>query len=240
MKTLRSTFALLAIPCLTLACSSTDGEGTVTVTAYGESFIEEGIPASEMSDGWEIEFDHFDVTIEDVKLGGEELSDIESVDLSKNSSGEGHELGTLLVSEGDHTESSFSITHVDVEGQATKGDVTKTFHWIFDQPTTYGECETTTSVDDGGSSTFQITVHADHLFYDSLVAEEPALLFGPLAAADEDDDGEITEEELSSTDIGAYDPGSEDGIEDLWAFLNGQAKTLGHVDGEGHCHVESD
>lgn len=240
MKTFRSTLALLAIPCLNLACSSTDGEGTVTVTAYGESFIEEGIPASEMSDGWKIDFERFDVTIEDVKLGGEELSDIESVDLSKGSSGEGHELGILLVSEGDHTDSSFSITHVDVEGQAMKGDVTKTFHWIFDQLTAYGECETTTSVADGGSTTFQITVHADHLFYDSLVAEEPDLLFGPLAKADENDDGKITEEELSSADIGPYDRGSDDDIDNLWAFLNGQAKTLGHVDGEGHCHVESD
>ena len=120
-----------------------------------------------------------------------------------------------------------------------RGDETKTFHWVFDHTTTYHGCETTTSVEDGGTSTFQITVHADHLFYDSLVSEEPDLLFGALADADEDGDGEITEEELSEADIGAYDPGSEDGIDDLWAFLNAQAKTLGHVDGEGHCHAEA-
>lgn len=210
------------------------------MTAYGESFIEEGIPTSEVSDGWEIVFERFEVTIEDVKVGGADLSNSEAVDLSRSSSEMGHQIGTLLVSEGDHTDSSFSITHVDVEGQATKDDETKTFHWVFDHPTTYGECETTTSVDDGGSSTFQITVHADHLFYDSLVSEEPELLFGPLADADENDDGEITEEELSNTDIGAYDPGSEGDMDDLWSFLKAQAKTLGHVDGEGHCHVESD
>lgn len=35
---------------LLAACG--DGEDTVRVTAYGESFIEDGIPASEMDDGW--------------------------------------------------------------------------------------------------------------------------------------------------------------------------------------------
>ncbi len=222
-----------------LACSSSDEEGTVAVTAYGESFIEDGIPASEMSDGWAIEFEHFEVTIEDVAVAGESLTDIDAVDLTENSSGDGHEIGTLLVPAGDHTNSSFAITRVDVEGQASKDDETKTFHWVFEHTTMYDECETTTAVEDGGSSTFQITVHADHLFYDSLVSSDPELVFDPLAAADEDDDGEITQDELENADLGALDPGSDDDIEDLWAYLNAQTRTLGHVDGEGHCHAEA-
>jgi hypothetical protein len=239
MKIRASYISVLAAAAFSLACSSSDGEGTIIVTSYGESFIEDGIPAAAMADGWEIDFGKFDVSFEDINVGGQNLTDIDSVDLSESSSGEGQELGSVLVSEGDHTDSSFSITRVDIQGEATKDDVTKTFHWVFEHTTNYHECETTTSVDDGGSATFQITVHADHLFYDSLVAEEPELLFGPLADADENDDGEITEEELANTDIGAYDPGSEDGIDDLWAFLNAQTKTLGHVDGEGHCHAET-
>ncbi len=228
---------LLLASTSSFTCSSPDGEGTVVVTAYGESFIEEGIPSSEMDDGWQIEFERFEIAIENVVVGGETLAQIESIDLTKGSSGDGHEIGALAVAEGDHTHSSYAITRVDVEGRGTKGDESKTFHWLFHRTTTYHDCETTTSVKDGGSSTFQITVHADHLFYDSLVSTEPNLLFDSLAEADDNGDGEITEGELSSADIGAYDPGSEDGIDDLWAFLNAQAKTLGHVDGEGHCHI---
>ena len=141
--------------------------------------------------------------------------------------------------DGDHTGASFTITRVEVEGTATKGADTKSFSWVFDEPTRYVECETTTAVSDGGSATFQITVHADHLLYDSLVSEEPQVLFQALADADADADadGNITQAELAATDIGAYDPGSEDGVDDLWAWLVAQTRTLGHVDGEGHCRA---
>jgi hypothetical protein len=93
-------------------------------------------------------------------------------------------------------------------------------------------------VEKDATAIFQITVHADHLFYDSLVSEEPQLLFQPLADADADQDGDITTEELGATDIGAYDPGNED-LDDLWSFLMAQSRTLGHVDGEGHCQASA-
>lgn len=88
---------------------------------------------------------------------------------------------------------------------------------------------------EGETASFQITVHADHLFSDSLVSSEPKVLFQPLADADSDGDGALSEAELVAADVGAYDPGSEDGIDDLWAWLGAQVRTLGHVDGEGHC-----
>lgn len=232
---MRSKLLVLLFPAL-VACG-TDGEGTVTVTAYGESFIEDGIPASEVGDGWSVSFSRFDVSIEDVTVAGADISVPATIDLSESSSGEGHVLGSALVPEGDHTGANFTITSVEVEGTGTKGADTKSFNWVFDEATRYSECETTTSVDDGGDATFQITVHADHLLYDSLVSEEPQLLFQALADADADADGNITQAELAATDIGAYDPGSEDGVDDLWAWLVAQTRTLGHVDGEGHCHA---
>jgi hypothetical protein len=49
------------------------------------------------------------------------------------------------------------------------------------------------------------SVHADHLFYDSLVSEEPQLLFQPHANAnanaDTDADGQVTKAELSVAEI---------------------------------------
>lgn len=239
-------FSLLPVLFTSTACSDgdsgnqgNDGQGTVTVTAYGESFIEDGIPASEMADGWAVEFERFEVNITEVNVAGADISVPASVDLSESSSGDGHELGSELVSTGDYGDGRFDITRVDVEGTAAKGSVTKTFHWEFEDATSYKECDTTTSVTSGGDATFQITVHADHLFYDSLVAEEPQVLFQAFADADADEDGVITQAELADTDIGAYDPGSEGGIDDLWVWLIAQSRTLGHVDGEGHCHAET-
>lgn len=231
----RTRTAALLPTLILLASCGTDGEGTVTVTAYGESFIEDGIPASEVGDGWAVTFSRFDVSIEDVTVAGADISVPATIDLSESSSGEGHELGSALVPEGEYTGASFTITRVEVDGSATKGTETKSFSWVFDEATRYTECETTTSVSDGGSATFQITVHADHLLYDSLVSEEPQLLFQALADADADTDGIITQAELAAADIGGYDPGSEGGVDDLWAWLVAQTRTLGHVDGEGHC-----
>lgn len=236
MRIASASICLLSSLLLLPACG-TDGEGTVTVTAYGEAFIEEGIPASEVGDGWALDFSRFEVSIRDVTLAGASIEVPATVDLSAASSGEGHELGSALLGAGEHTGASFTIARVEIDGTATKGSTTKTFSWVFDQPTRYEECETTTKLTDGGTAAFQITVHADHLLYDSLVSSEPQVLFQALADADADGDGAITQAELTAKDIGAYDPGSEDGVDDLWAWLVAQTRTLGHVDGEGHCHA---
>jgi hypothetical protein len=231
----------LLIPTLLLAACAADDEGdtaqgNVTLTVYGEDFIEAGIPVSEMSDGWAVEFEKFVVTVRNVQVAGVILATPASVDLAEASNGDGHEIGSLPVRNGDHTDASFSITSVEIEGSAVKDDSIKNFAWSFESPTQYENCETTTTVEEGESATFQITVHADHLFYDSLVSEEPALVFQPLADADADGDGEITQSELESSGIGAFDPGNVD-IADLWAWLVAQHRTLGHVDGEGHCEA---
>jgi hypothetical protein len=210
------------------------GEGEVEVRVWGEAFIEEGIPAEEVTDGWAITFDRFEVELRDVSVAGASIEDPGPIDISEASEGVGRLVGRASAPEGDHADAEFTIARVSLEGSASKGDVTKTFAWEFATPITYAECETTTRVPDGGTGELQITVHADHLFYDSLVAEEPALRFDAIATADADVDGVITSEELAATDIGAYDPGNL-AIDDLWGFLAAQAATMGHVDGEGHC-----
>lgn len=221
-----------------MACGDGKGEGTLAVTAYGESFIEDGIPAEDVNDGWAIVFDKFIVSVEDVHVAGRAIDVDAKIDVSRSSKGKGHEIGGAAVEEGSYTHGAYSITKVDLKGSATKGDEIKTFEWVFDDATRYSECETTTTVPNEGTATFQITVHADHLFYDSLVSEEPEVLFQAFADADANNDGNITKDELSATDIGGYDPGSEGGTDDLWSWLTALTRTLGHVDGEGHCHAE--
>lgn len=216
-----------------------EATGEVQVAVYGESFIEEGIPTAEMADDWSVTFDSFTVDIEDVVVGGVTMPASEPIEISGATDGAGHALVAADVPAGSHEGPNFAIAEVIVTGSATDGDTTKTFDWTFDQVTHYEECETTTEVVDGETSTFQITIHADHFFYDSLVSEDPDLVFQALADADENDDGEITAEELSNASVGDYDVGNNADIDDLWAWLVAQSQTLGHVDGEGHCDAHS-
>lgn len=232
----RSTSISLASIGLALAgCAA--GEGTVRVTAYGESFIEDGIPAEGMNDGWAVAFERFDVFVADVRVAGAAIEVPASIDLAEGSGGVGHELGSAVVSEGTYGNASFVIDRVEVDGAAMLGAETKTFSWAFELATAHQACEARTSVSNGGVGTFQITIHADHLFYDSLVAEEPEVVFQPLADADGDGDGVLTQAELAATDIGSHDPGSEGDVENLWDWLVAATRTIGHADGEGHCET---
>ncbi len=215
-----------------VACG--EGEGEVEVRAWGEAYVEAGIPAEAMTDGWTIHFDRFEVELRDVTIAGASLSDPGPLDLTEASMGGGQLVGRASVPAGDHADAEFTLARVTLEGSASKAGVSKTFAWEFATPIRFFDCETTTTVPNSGTDEFQITIHADHLFYDSLVAEDPALRFDPIAAADTDADDVITMAELAATDIGAYDPGNLP-IDDLWAFLAAQATTMGHVDGEGHC-----
>lgn len=220
---------------LVLACTSACArEGELEVRTYGEEFIEQGIPADMLDDAWAIEFSRFEVTLRDVAIAGATLPDPAPIDLVEPSAGEGQRIGLVTAPVGDHDDLEFTLVRLSLDGSASKGDVSKTFAWDFELDVRFGECETLTQVDAAGIAGVEITIHADHLFYDSLVAEAPALRFDAIAAADADADGTITREELAATDIGAYDPGNLP-IDDLWSFLHAQAATTAHVDGEGHC-----
>jgi hypothetical protein len=218
----------------TLGACAEDGEGTITVTTYGEAFIEEGIPADDLADGWAIDFETFEVSLNAITVAGQTLADPDPIELTTPSNGARQALGAITVAEGSYGDATFRIDELRVVGSATDGADTVTFDWTFSDATRYEGCEATTVVADGGQATFQITVHADHLFYDSLVSEEPDLRFQAIADADSDGDGAVTQAELAAADIGAYDPGNSD-ADDLWSFLVEQSRTVGHVDGEGHC-----
>lgn len=218
-----------------VGCAS---EGTVRVTAYGEDFIEQGIAAAEFSDGWAVTFDRFAVSIRDVTVAGKAVADVDPVDLTLGSAGAGQLLGEVTADANDYGDASFTIDRMEVEGNAVLGDQEKRFVWVFEEQLRYTGCESTTTVNAGETSEFQITVHADHLFYDSLVADEPSLVFQPFADADSNMDGLIEADgELWEARIGALDPGNQV-APDLWTWLILAARTVGHADGEGHCDVE--
>lgn len=224
---------LVIIPLLAVACAD-EGEGELEVRAWGEDFIEVGIPAEDFSDGWAVEFSRFEITLGSISIAGQELADPEPIDLSQPSDGRGQSLGRTVVPAGEYDDAAFELGGMQVEGIASKDGVSKSFAWSFPLIVYYSECETSTTVRAGEVGEFQITVHADHLFHDSLVAEEPALRFDALAAADSDDDGVITMQELSAADLGSYDPGNLE-VENLAGFLELLATTTMHANGEAHC-----
>lgn len=250
-------------------CGDDPGEGTLEVRIYGEEFIEEGIPADE-TDGWEIAWDSFLVHVSDVTAarGSGEPGFADATgrvfDLTAASQGVGHAVTSATVPSGAYDRVAYRVSPASADsvagnasaadvatmvdgglalyaaGTATKGAEVKRFAWAFAAPTRYAECESEARVPAGGTGTAQLTIHADHLFYDDLVSEEPNVAFDLIAAADTDGDGEVTQAELAALDItgeARYQVGNRTDITDLWAFITAQVATVGHIDGEGHCEA---
>lgn len=235
--------APLALGLGLLACddgSDTEGEGTLRVTIYGEPFIEEGIPAEEVVDGWAVDFSSFEVDVSEVAADGTAVSGAETWQLAMNTGGEGQLFGSATVPAGTVETLDYRITRAHVVGTATRDTDTLTFDWTFDTDTRYVGCETEQALAKGGEATSEMTIHADHLLYDDLVSGDPELRFDIIAGADADGDGEVTQAELAAVDITGEDnyQVGDAPITDLWAYLEAQTRTLGHIDGEGHCDTE--
>ena len=254
---------LFGLVLLASACGDEEESSTLRVSAWGEDFIEAGIPAEVFVDGWSVSFETFLVSLDAIEAGGTSMSGGHVVDLTAASSGQGHELGTVSAPAGGAAVASWSltpataeaITEVDaaslsamvdagasvwVRGSAQRAGVTKRFEWWFDTEVRYVACDT--GLDRVADAVIDVvlTVHADHLFYDDLDSEEPAVAFDLIAAADADDDGSITMDELEAQSLAGqvrYQVGGRD-IDDLRAFIDAQVRTLGHINGEGHCEIQ--
>lgn len=238
MKHLAS--SLTALVLLSACDSASDGESTLRFAAWGEDFIEQGIPADEFVDGWELTFDSFVVSIEGIEADGESLPGSFDVELVEPTDGAGHELGTMVLPSGGVPMVSWQITSVSARGAATRDDVTKTFDWVFDVSPRYVECDTGTTLVDEETTDVFLTVHGDHLFFDDLDSSEPQVAFDLIADADADDDGAVSLDELRGQSLDGqvrYQVGSRD-IDSLYGFIEAQALLVGHINGEGHCETE--
>jgi hypothetical protein len=144
-----------------------------------------------------------------------------------------------------------------VEAVAMKGDREIAIEYGFDMEVGHSRCVNGLDDTDGlvvptnATIDAQITVHLDHLFFDTYANDEADLRFDPMAAVAMD--ATVTLDDLATQDnlsdlVGAegdpldvaYDPGSAfDPVpEDLRAYVKAAATTTGHFNGEGHCDYE--
>ncbi|MCW5803260.1 MAG: hypothetical protein KIT31_12825 [Deltaproteobacteria bacterium] len=217
---------------LALAACSDEQSGTITATAYGEDFIEQGIPADVFGDGWSVSFDAFLVSIGTPKAkageGGAEVGPdaMFVVDLARPSNGAGYELASFAAPGGFYDHYGYRIapsataTNVNaaagdfddmttegfsiwVRGTATKGAETRAIDWGFKLDMAYAHCEMDRSVD-GNTVEMQSTIHADHLFYDDATSPEPAVAFQLVADAD-GADGSTPDGTISLAELAATD-----------------------------------
>ena len=142
---------------------------------------------------------------------------------------------------------------VYVEATAMRDDEKLHYTWGFPITTRYANCHSEQGgrdekgfvVRNNASIDIELTTHGDHLYYDRLQSSpDPSiptsLRFDAIAAADADDDGEITLDELDAVSmaklVGTYDRSGFD-ADTLKEFVTDLARTVGHFRGEGECDI---
>lgn len=161
---------LLASNCLLAACGSEGrGEGSVSVSVWGEEYIEVGIPAEAFEDGWSVKYDRFLIALGDVsakKADGARGSSLDRTLLFELTEAGPQRFGSIEgLAEGNWDEFGFSSLvatadtersesasaddlelmvdagyNVFVAGTATKGAARKQFAWGFSEPVRYAGC----------------------------------------------------------------------------------------------------
>lgn len=232
-----------ALLLLTSAC----GSGTWRVETWGEDYIEQGIPAEDFADGCSATFDGFAVQIgtSSVRDGnGAALGEVSGGRFELTNPGP-QEVGSVSVPARFYDTARFIIgpnggSSIEAKGSVTCGADTVTFDWTFDTNTTYDCAPEGLTVPAGGTAKTEFTVHGDHFFYDGLDNPDAEVRGQAIVDADADDDGVVTFAELQAVDVASlgYSVGPYSDVRDLGAFITFLTRTLGHVDGEGHCQVD--
>ncbi len=147
-----------------------------------------------------------------------------------------------------------------IEGHASKGDREVTFAWGLDNPVRNTDC--TNGVDgtqgivvrNNRTTTAEITIHVEHLFWHSLGAEQTDLRFDAIAAV-AGADGDISWDALATQLLSdlrdadgerlldaegnplIYNPAST-GAQNLQNFILEATRTQAHLSGTGLCRPE--
>lgn len=227
---------------LLMGCSPATWE----VQIWGEEYAEQGMPSAVFADGCEATFSTFEVQVAEAALldgSGDPVVELDPGRFDLVEPGP-QLLGSAEAPSGTYTTTRFVIGPTDGDslhavGELTCGTSTVAFDWTFDTTSTY-LCEPDAlTLSSGATSSTELTVHVDHLFYDGLVDPEAAVRGQALVDAD-DGDGILTQAELETVAVAGlgYTVGSHSDVTDLGAFVAFLTRTVGHVNGEGHCSVD--
>ncbi len=279
----------LAVLVVLTACAP-GGEGTIALRVSGEEAATNGIPASELADGWSVHFDRYLVGLGAVEIAsadgerGASSATIHVVDLSRGDA-ELDELGPLgarrwdsfsfevrAPEDEDEVELGEGVGEADlarlragdyaywIEGTASLDARTVSFAWGLHNPSRNREC---TNGEDGTSGvvvrnnsvvTAEITMHLEHMFWDTLGSEQTEQRFAAIAAMADaqgvidfdalaeqrladlrDEDGNTLLDEAGRPLV--YNPGSAP-ESDLRGFILAATRTQAHFGGEGLCTIE--
>ncbi len=249
---------------LPLFALSACGGGEWTAETWGESYIEEGIPAADFVDGCSVVYDSFLLAMGDVALldgDGVEVGVVEGQQVFEMVGAGPHVVGSAEVPSTHYAYARFAISPASgaVAGNATEAQVTelgtlsirvkgtltcggeaKTFDWSFATDTTYNCEPEDLTIPAGGEDGTQFTIHGDHLFYDGLENPDAEVRGQAIFDADGDHDGVIESVELDDIEVSqlGYEVGRFSAVTTLRHFVGALTQTLGHVDGEGHCQVD--
>lgn len=151
-----------------LGLSACGASGTARFTAWGEEYIEDGLPASDFEDGWRVKYEKFLVVIGEITLahrGGKPVATqpVPKVfDLVKKGPVEVETFGELpparyekvgyaiapssqaVAGNADAADATALVAagrSLYLEGTATKGPVTKRFKWGFSTNTRLEDCQ---------------------------------------------------------------------------------------------------
>lgn len=236
--------SLILLPALG-AC----GSGEWVVTTWGEEYIEEEIPAAVFADGCSATYDEFQISLTEVALldgNGDVVADVPDPGLFDLTEPGPSEVGRVSAPATHYDTVRFvlgpdgSHPSLVVGGTLTCGAEAVTFDWSFDTETVYTCAPEALTIPAGGTAQSELTIHGDHLFYDGLENPDAEVRGEAIVAADADADGEVTLAELSQVDVAplGYRVGQYSDVTTLDAFVGFLTRTLGHIDGEGHCQVD--
>lgn len=148
-----------------------------------------------------------------------------------------------------------------VEGTATKGAESVEFAWGIANATKNANCTNGLDNTEGivirsnATTEAEITIHVEHLFWDTLGSESASLRFDAMAAV-AGADKKVTTDEIASQALSdlkdasgmplkdgagmpvVYNPGSVQlPTSDLLAFLQASSASMAHLNGEGLCTI---
>jgi hypothetical protein len=139
-----------------------------------------------------------------------------------------------------------------IEGTVDRPEKPVRFVFKVAVPSTYADCQSNgqpgVAVSEGGTSTATLTLHGDHLWFDSLVRGDEATVTRRaqwLVTADTDGDGMVVTEDLAKVAAEVAFPSAQGynlsggpiPVSTALDFVRGQLATQGHLNGEGECET---